>query len=174
MKTAGLVAALVAALVVETLVARYTIARGPPLDLVLVVVVWVAIRIGIAQALVAGTVGGLLQDAVSGGILGVGGLAKTVVGFLAGATAQRFLVAGAVPRFAVFFFATWVEGLSTALIYGLLPQMGGFELPYRTVMTQAAANAVLGVVGIELADWAPLVWRRWRGGRAARRHRPVE
>jgi rod shape-determining protein MreD len=173
-KLAGILAALVAALTAETALARYWIDQGPLVDLVLVVVVWVAIRAGAAHGLVAGTVGGLLQDAVSGGILGVGGLAKTVVGFLVGVAAQQFIVAGPVPRLAVFFLATWVQAVCVALVYALLPRMGGFDVPYRAVATQATANAVVGLVSFEVAEWAPLIWRRRRDARARRGRPPVE
>ena len=53
-------------------------------DLVLVAVVYVALVHGAAAGILAGTFGGLVQDAVSSGILGIGGLAKTLVGFTVG------------------------------------------------------------------------------------------
>ena len=47
----------------------------------LIVVVYVGIKSGPVTGLLAGTVAGLIQDALSSGILGIGGLAKTLVGF---------------------------------------------------------------------------------------------
>lgn len=164
MRVAGVLTALAGALAVDTALARYTVPQGPPVDLVLVVVVGVAIRAGAAPGLVIGTVGGLLQDALSGGVLGVGGLTKTMVGFLTGAAAQRFLVTSPVPRFVVFFVATLVHALAFAAVYAMLPRMGGFEVPYRAVLTQATANGVVGLVSLEILGWAPLAWRRRRGG----------
>ena len=61
-----------------TLVPRMT--GVATVDLVLVVVLSVAMRQGAVAGLWTGTVGGLLQDALSGGVVGVGGLAKTLVG----------------------------------------------------------------------------------------------
>ena len=72
-------------------------------DLVLVVVVYVALTSGPVTGLLAGTLGGLLQDALSSGVIGIGGLAKTVVGFLAGIIGTQFIVAQPLPRFVVFF-----------------------------------------------------------------------
>ena len=39
-------------------------------------------------------VGGLAQDVLSGGIVGVSGLAKTVVGFLSGVVGTQLIVTG--------------------------------------------------------------------------------
>ena len=45
---------------------------------------------------------GLVQDALSGGVVGVGGFASCLVGCLAGVVGTQFIVAGTVPRFMVF------------------------------------------------------------------------
>ena len=81
--------------------------RGTPtVDLVLVAVVYLALTGGPVAGLVAGTVGGLVQDALSTGILGMGGLAKTVVGFLAGRFGTQFIVTATLPRMITFAAAT--------------------------------------------------------------------
>ena len=59
------------------------------IDLVLIVVVYVALKSGRSTGMLAGTVAGLIQDALSSGILGIGGLAKTLVGFLSRASSAR-------------------------------------------------------------------------------------
>ena len=48
---------------------------------VLVVVVYVALTNGPVAGLLTGTIAGLLQDALATGIIGIGGLAKTLAGF---------------------------------------------------------------------------------------------
>jgi len=83
----GLYAALAAiliALAAQTTLAGFVFRGGTAIDLVLIVVVYVAIKSGPVTGLLAGTVAGLIQDALSSGILGIGGLAKTIVGFLSG------------------------------------------------------------------------------------------
>ena len=64
----------------------------------------------------AGSVAGLIQDALSSGVIGVGGLAKTIVGFLAGAIGQQFIVTAALPRLVMFVAAT---GCTPSLFMGL-------------------------------------------------------
>jgi hypothetical protein len=72
-------------------------------DLVLVVVVYVALTSGPATGLLSGTFAGLAQDALSSSVIGIGGLAKTLVGFLAGIIGTQFIVTASLPRFVVFF-----------------------------------------------------------------------
>ena len=63
-------------------------------NLVLVAVVYVALAYGAVTGMLAGTVGGLAQDALAGGIVGIGGLSKTLIGFAVGRAGR------AVHRFA--------------------------------------------------------------------------
>ena len=84
MKIAGVVVATALALALQTTLARFLVRGTAGIDLVLVVVVYAALSYGPVTGLVTGTFAGLLQDALSSGIIGIGGLAKTVVGFVAG------------------------------------------------------------------------------------------
>ena len=77
-------------------------------DLVLVVVVYVALTGGAGDRAAGrrrvGRPGA--GRPVRAGVIGIGGLAKTVVGFLAGIVGTQFIVARPLPRFVVFFAAT--------------------------------------------------------------------
>ena len=59
--------------------------------------------------MLAGTVGGLVQDVLAGGIVGIGGLAKTLVGFVVGVLGAQFIVSQPLPRFVMFVGATVVH-----------------------------------------------------------------
>ena len=72
------------------------------MNLVLVAVVYRRAGFGAVAGLLAGTVGGLAQDALAGGIVGIGGLSKTIVGFLVGVLGAQFIVSTPVPRFVMF------------------------------------------------------------------------
>ena len=108
-------------------------------------VVYVALTTGPGGGLLAGCVAGLIQDALSSGVIGVGGLAKTVVGFLTGAIGQQFIVTAAVPRLVMFVAATGVHAL---LFMGLYQVLGvrSFASPLTAVATQSLGNAVVGMV----------------------------
>ncbi len=165
MKAAGVVLALVLALALQTTLGRFVLRGVPAIDLVLVAVVYVGLASGPATGLVAGTIGGLAQDALSSGIIGVGGLAKTVVGYLAGLVGTHFIVAQPFPRFVVFFAATLVHA---ALFIGLYVLLGlrEFGSPYATVTGQAIGNALAGVVAFQLAELLPGAVERRRSQRA--------
>lgn len=162
MRLLGVVAALAVALVVQT-----SLPGAAPVDLVLVVVVASALAFGPVTGLVAGTVGGLVQDALSSGILGMGGLAKTLVGFAAGTFATQFIVTAVVPRLLVFAAATAAHA---ALFMGLYTLLGlrSFPDPVTGVATQAVANAVIGVVGVRAVDAIPRMIERRRANRGMR------
>ena len=116
MRAAGVILAVVAALALQTTLARYMVKGSVAIDLVLVAVVYVALTSGPATGLLSGTFAGLVQDALSSPVIGIGGLAKTVVGFLAGVIGTQFIVSQPLPRFVVFFGAS---ALHAAIFMGL-------------------------------------------------------
>jgi rod shape-determining protein MreD len=133
-------AALVLALVLQTTLAQVVVRGTGAVDLVLVVVIYIAIASGAATGLLAGAAAGLAQDALSSGILGIGGLAKTVVGFVIGMVASQFIVVRPLPRFVVFFAATILHATVFMGLYELLG-LRHFGKPYGGVASQAVANA---------------------------------
>jgi rod shape-determining protein MreD len=154
-KAAGVILAVAASLALQTTLVRYLGRGNVAVDLVLVVVVYVGLTMGPTPGLLAGTLGGLVQDALStGGITGIDGLAKTVVGFLAGLIGTQFIVTQAVPRFVVFFGATFVH---QAIFVGLnvLLNIRRFGSPWRDIAEQALANAVIGLVAFQIAELLP-------------------
>jgi rod shape-determining protein MreD len=162
-----LLAALAAAVVLQTTLAGFLAQGAMTVDLVLVVVVYVALTAGPVAGLLAGTAGGLVQDHLSSGILGMGGLAKTLVGFLAGRFGTQFIVNATVPRFLVFAAASAAHA---GLFMGAYTLLGlrSFPSPAAAVAMQALGNGVLGVVGFQLAEWLPRVLERRRSGRGMR------
>ncbi len=158
MKAVGVILAIALALALQTTLARYVI-RGPVVvDLVLVAVVYVALSSGPVTGLFCGTAAGLIQDAlVASPVIGIGGLAKTIVGFLAGIIGTQFIVAQPLPRFVVFFGATILHAVVFMGLYVLL-DMRHFGAPYdlaKVVAGQAAGNAVIGVIAFQVAELLP-------------------
>ncbi|MBI3490420.1 MAG: rod shape-determining protein MreD [Acidobacteria bacterium] len=164
MKAARVVLAVALALALQTTLARF-VARGTiAVDLVLVVVVYVALTSGPATGLLTGTFAGLVQDALSSSVIGIGGLAKTIVGFLAGILGTQFIVAQSVPRFVVFFGATVVHAVVFMGLYVLL-DLRHFGVPYAAVTGQAVGNAVVGVVAFQVVELLPGAVERRRSQR---------
>lgn len=164
MKTAGIILAIVLALALQTTIARFVVTGTVAVDLVLVVVVYVALKYGSVTGMVTGTVAGLLQDSLSTGVIGIGGLAKTIVGFITGIIGTQLNIAEPVARFVVFFSATVVHQAITiglGAVLGLRP----FGTPYASVAGEALGNAVVGVAAFQLAELLPGAVERRRMGR---------
>ncbi|MDE3154054.1 MAG: rod shape-determining protein MreD [Acidobacteriota bacterium] len=170
MKAVWIALATTAALALQTTVAHAFMVHGSvPVDLVLVVVVYVALSSGPFTGLLAGTFAGLAQDALSGGIIGIGGLADTLVGFLAGVVGTQFIVTQPLTRMVVFFGATVVRAILFMGLYALLG-LRHFPSPYAAVAIQGVGNAVVGVVAFEIVEVLPgaIERRRLRGPRLRR------
>ena len=155
MKAAGVIVAVAAALALQTTLARFVIRGTVAVDLGLVVVVFIALTSGPVTGMMAGTLTGLLQDALASGILGIGGLAKTIVGFLAGVIGTQFIVAQPLPRFVVFFGATLLHAVVFIGLYVVLDLTKYSSPPYAGVTGQALGNAIVGVVAFQLTELLP-------------------
>ncbi len=164
MKTAAVIAALFVSLALQSTFAGLHIGGTTVVNLVLVVVVYVALAFGPAAGLVVGTAGGLIQDTLAGGIVGIGGFAKTLVGFLVGVLGAQFIVARPMPA------VRDVRGRHRRA-RGVLPgavRGGGiaqFRLPYSAMLMQALVNAFVGVLAFQLVEQGPQMLQRRRSRR---------
>lgn len=154
----------------QSTVARFFVDRMT-VDFVLVAVVYVALSFGPTAGLLGGTAAGLAQDALSGGILGIGGLAKTIVGFFAGTIGAQFIVSSMLPRFVMFFVASVVHAACFLGIYALLPDARAAAVPYGQIAIQALANAAIGLLSFQAVEGLPGMVQRRRLNRAYRRRR---
>ena len=77
MKAVGVLIAVALALALQTTLAQLLVGGTAAIDLVLVAVVAVALTTGPVGGMLAGSVAGLIQDSLSTGVLGIGGLAKS-------------------------------------------------------------------------------------------------
>jgi rod shape-determining protein MreD len=169
-KVLVIVAAMLAALALQTMLDRY-LTGVLAVDLVLVAVVYVALITGPETGLLTGAFAGLIQDALSTtGIIGVGGLAKTLVGFIAGIIGTQFIVAHTVPRFVVFVGATIAHAVVFIGLYFVLDPRR-FGTPYVAIGGQALGNAVVGIIAFQLAEFLPGALERRRASSRTRLRR---
>jgi rod shape-determining protein MreD len=160
-KAAGVLVAIALALALQTTLTRFVVGGTAAIDLVLVVVVYVALTTGPGTGMLAGSVAGIIQDALSSGVIGIGGLAKSLVGFLAGVIGQQFIVTAPLPRFVMFLAATVVH---SAMFMGLYILLGlrSFPSPYAAVVSQAVGNAAVGMIAFTIIEMLPGVMERRR------------
>jgi hypothetical protein len=99
-------------------------------------------------------------------IIGIGSLAKTVVGFFAGVVGSQFIVARWLPRALVFFTATVTHAIIFVGLYRVIDR-GYTQATAGTILSQAGANALVGVLIFQISDFLPnfVDHRRSMGGR---------
>src|SRR5258708_11962677 len=66
-------------------------------NLVLVAVVYLALAYGPVTGMLAGTIGGLAQDALAGGLVGLGGMLEKIIGFPVGVLGAQVNLSSTVP-----------------------------------------------------------------------------
>jgi len=90
-----------------------------------------------------------------------------VIGFVAGAIGQQFILTSALPRFVMFLGATAAHA---ALFMGLYVALGlrMFPSPWKAVASQALGNAIVGIVGFGIVESLPGILERRRAGRRPR------
>ena len=167
MKIAGVLIAIGLALALQTTLAPFVVGGTTAIDLVLVTVVYIALTSGPVSGMLAGSLAGLIQDQLSTGVLGIGGLAKSIVGFVAGALGQQFIVTAALPRLLMFVGAT---AAYQAIFMGLYVVLGlrSFPSPWKAIATQALGNALVGMIAFTIIEALPGVMERRRIGRRTR------
>lgn len=154
MKLTRVLLTVVVALTLQMALARYAVAGRWVFDLVVVGVIYAALYWGPAAGMWTGTLGGLTQDALSGDVIGLGGFAKTVVGFGAGVLGAQFIVARPFARSGAVAVATVVHRL---IVVGLLAIVDrdwpGFS--WTAMLMETGLNAVAGFVAFQVSDMLP-------------------
>lgn len=168
MKAVSAMLAVALALALQTTLGRLTVGGTVSVDLVLVVVTYLALARGPMAGMLAGSVAGLLQDTLASGVIGIGGLSKSLVGYLAGVVAQQFILTAPVPRLVIFIGATVVHAVVFMGLYVLLG-LRSFPSPYAAVLVQAAGNGLIGLVMFLIVERLPLVLERRHMRRRVRR-----
>jgi rod shape-determining protein MreD len=142
-------AAILVAFLVQTLGGRYFWPLQSYLDLFLVTAVGFGLTRGRMVGMGAGTAAGLIQDAFSGGMLGVNGLSKTTVGYLSGVVGRWLIVRGWGARFLFFFVASAADLLILALV--------GSAVERPIVIGEGVTPLILcsanGIVGAFVLGW---------------------
>jgi rod shape-determining protein MreD len=167
MKVAASLLAIAVALALQTTLASLVIRGTAALDLVLIVVVYLSLISGPVSGVLLGSAAGLVQDALASGVIGIGGLAKTVVGFIAGFLGTQFILTAPLSRFVVFVLTTLVHAGIFMGLYTVL-ELRQFDAPWGPVMSQAVGNGFLGVVGAQLVELLPGLRERRKARRPAR------
>ncbi len=113
------------ALILQITIVRYIEIFNWRPDLILIVLVFYALRWGPNFGMTAGFMVGLLQDLVSTHFIGLAALSKTIAGFLAGNLSEKFAAR------TEFFLTLLISGIVHDLIYFLIYTFSeNFSLQY--------------------------------------------
>jgi rod shape-determining protein MreD len=163
-KTAAVILAIIGALALQTTLSGMLAGGTIAVNLVLVAVVYLALSYGAVTGTLAGMIGGLAQDALAGGIVGLGGMTKTVIGFFVGVLGAQFNLSTTVPRLVMFVAATF---LHEVMFEGLHAMIGGrpFALQWSATLIQSLVNGLIGVMAFMLVERGPEAMQRRRMSR---------
>lgn len=134
-------------------------------DPFLLVLVWYSLRTGPVAAELLGTVTGLLQDSLSGGLFGLHAFAGTLVGYGVALAAQKVVVGQQAARVLIFAAAA---ALQQAVLAGLLRSMVAHSpLPsLGSVIGKIVTSALLGAAFISMESRARTHWSSWQRRRS--------
>ena len=118
-------------------------------DLVLIVVVYFALKREPLQALILATIGGLATDALSRGLLGAGGFSKVLTAYAVYFVASRVMLDTTVLRIPVLVSAALIDNLVYVGMNRLLGQHSSMPfvqaLSYRLIATTVTGTILLYV-----------------------------
>jgi len=166
MKAPSVLLTVVVAVTLQVLLARYTTGGRWLFDLVLVGVVYAALNWGPVAGMLAGTCGGIVQDLLSNDIVGIGGLAKTIVGFTTGALGSQFVIARPAARMVLVAGASVVHRLVILGLHALVDRHWP-GMPWAAMLGETGLNSLCGLVVFQASEGWPGLWnRRRQGGRS--------
>jgi rod shape-determining protein MreD len=138
-------------LFVQTTVFDFFAFGGIKPDLSIVVIVYFALFQGISAAVGTGLIMGLLEDILSGGVLGVNMLTKSITGYLFSLVGRKIVIANPANHAIVVFLASLLNSGLFYFIIGLTPlTTPGNKIISRLILPQAAYNSLICLVLIPL------------------------
>lgn len=155
MQTFKIALSIIVALLLQLVLTKY-LRIFQYVDLQLLVTVYVALQRALLPGMMTGFVSGLCGDAIAGGILGVGGFSKTLIGYLVAMTSIKFSFDNPLARLGVVAVASVAN---TALFVSLtlvleqpLPHVAGWGEFGKTMGWRALADSVASIVVFLLLD----------------------
>lgn len=141
-------------LVLQMALARYSVGGRWVFDLVLVAVVYAALAWGPVSGMMAGTLGGLIQDSLAGDVMGIGGLAKTVAGASAGIAGAQFIVSSGPARVATVAAVTVGHRLLVVALLAIIDQRWS-NVDWLAMLVETGINGLAGLIAFQASVLLP-------------------
>lgn len=116
------------------------------IDWLVIYIALMSLRVSFQRSILLGAAGGLIQDALSSGIIGLHAFAKTCVAALIAGFGGLLVVRGPLPEAVLVATAATVEGLLVVAWQMMLERpvsLGPLDIAWRAALTAAAGFAVL-------------------------------
>ena len=128
---------------------------GATLDLALILSVYCGVLLRGDRGIWVGFSIGLVQDCLSGGLLGVNTLSKSIIGFTFSRLKDKLMVEGFVPISIILFAASFFDGLVYYLaLITLLKAQIPFSFLFNTLPMYAMINALVGPILFFFLNWS--------------------
>ncbi len=128
---------------------------GVTLDLALILTVYCGVLLKGDRGIWVGFAIGLVQDCLSGGLLGVNTLSKSIIGFTFSTLKDKLLVVGFVPISVILLAASFFDGLVYYLILITLQKAQiPFSFLFNTLLIYAMYNALVGPILFFFINWS--------------------
>lgn len=164
MKIARVLLVMTIGLILQMALARYAAGGRWVFDLVLVAVVYAALVWGPIAGMWGGALGGLVQDGLSGDVIGVSGLAKIVAGLCAGVAGAQFVIASAPARVATLAVVTIGHRLLVMLLLTIIDQRWA-DVRWLAILEETAMNSLAGLIAFQAIVLLPGAVRHTRARR---------
>jgi rod shape-determining protein MreD len=142
--------AIAAVLLVQTMVLdRFE--RVQSIDLFLLLNIYYALNFSPLNCIAVGVTSGIIQDAFSGGIIGMNAFSKTIVAYVVALISSRLMIKHPMILMLLVGVGTVVD---LGIIY-LLRRLFGLPevvLSYQTYLTTIILNMLVGVLGFQITD----------------------
>ncbi len=128
---------------------------GMTLDLALILTVYCGVLLKGDRGIWVGFAIGFVQDCLSGSLLGVNTLSKSVIGFTFSTLKDKLMVVGFVPISVILLAASFFDGLvyyltMTTLLKAPIP----FSFLFKTLLIYAMYNALVGPILFFFINWS--------------------
>jgi rod shape-determining protein MreD len=164
MKLSRVLLTIVVAVTLQVTLARFTVGGRWVFDFVLVGVVYAALLWGPVAGMLAGTLGGLVQDSLSGGVIGIGGVVKTIVGYGSGVVGTQFVLTRPRGRTLVVAASSVVHRVAIMLLFAIIEGRWS-GVPWGAILGETVINAVSGLMLFHAHDAFPGAMARGRMSR---------
>jgi rod shape-determining protein MreD len=142
------------ALLIQTSVFNFFSLWGIKPNLALIAVIYFALFHGTLTAVGTGIIAGLLEDVLSGGLLGINLLIKPLIGYLFSLIGQQMVVLNPINQAVLVILGSLLNsGLTFFILKATSIIIPGKAMLFKIIFLQALYNGLLCIVLIPVLQW---------------------